>query len=215
MTMTEPMTLITDWLLAIVVFWFALRLVLLGRERGEWAVRLWAGSFFAAATAAAAGGAWHGFHLHLAPLAAFFLWKMTLFALGAASLFLFASAAFATLRGSARRALLALALVKTLLYAGWMAGHDDYRFVIYDYGSAMVAVLLLQLPGLFRRLPAARWIAAGILLSFAAAAVQAMRLAPHPHFNHNDLYHVIQLGAFWLLYRGGRELRDRAVHTST
>ncbi len=104
--------------------------------------------------------------------------------------------------------MLTLAAGKFLLYAGWMATHDAFRFVIYDYGLAMLAVLLLQLPGLLRRRPAAGWIAAGILVSFAAAAVQALRLAPHPSFNHNDLYHIIQIGAFYLLYRGGRLLQD-------
>ncbi|MFA5516389.1 MAG: hypothetical protein WDA20_08890, partial [Desulfuromonadales bacterium] len=61
-----------------------------------------------------------------------------------------------------------------------------------------------------RRRPAAGWIAGGILVSFVAAGVQATRLAPHPFFNHNDLYHIIQIGAFYLLYRGGRLLADRA-----
>lgn len=207
MTVAEPMTLLTDWLLAGMVLVWALRLA---RQGGEWSVRLWATAFFAAALAAAAGGAWHGFRPHLGPVADPMLWKFTLNALGVASFCLLAAAAFAVLAGPYRRALLAFAVVKFLLYAGWMATHDDFRFVIYDYGSAMLAVLLLQLPGLLRRQPAAFWIAAGLLVSFAAAGIQATGLAPHPHFNHNDLYHVIQIAAFYLLHRGGQRLEDRS-----
>jgi len=40
-----------------------------------------------------------------------------------------------------------------------------------------------------------------------AALVQAFRLAPHPQFNHNDLFHVVQMGALYLLYRGGMLFR--------
>jgi hypothetical protein len=45
---------------------------------------------------------------------------------------------------------------------------------------------------------------AAVAASVAAAGVQAMKLAPHPQFNHNDLYHVIQIAAMWLFYRGVR-----------
>ena len=40
--------------------------------------------------------------------------------------------------------------------------------------------------------------------------MQASGFAPHPSFNHNDLYHVIQVAAMFLLYRGARTLNDRA-----
>ena len=38
---------------------------------------------------------------------------------------------------------------------------------------------------------------------------EARRLALHRHFNHNDLYHVIQIVALYLFYRGGALLVDR------
>ncbi|MFA7536633.1 MAG: hypothetical protein WCY68_11125 [Desulfuromonadales bacterium] len=207
MTIHEPMTLLTDWLLAGVVLAFSVRLA--GRSR-DWSVRLWATAFFASALAAIAGGAWHGFRPYLAFPADPLLWKLALNAIGLASFCLLAAAVFATLAGLPRNIALSVAAGKFLIYAGWMVTHDAFRFVIYDYGSAMLTVLLLQIPGLLRRRPAAGWIAGGILVSFVAAGVQATRLAPHPFFNHNDLYHIIQIGAFYLLYRGGRLLADRA-----
>jgi hypothetical protein len=41
-----------------------------------------------------------------------------------------------------------------------------------------------------------------------AALIQVLRIAPHPQFNHNDLFHVVQTGALYLLYRGGLLMRD-------
>jgi hypothetical protein len=43
---------------------------------------------------------------------------------------------------------------------------------------------------------------AGVALSVAAALAQALGVALHRHFNHNDLYHVIQIAAMLLFYRG-------------
>jgi hypothetical protein len=39
--------------------------------------------------------------------------------------------------------------------------------------------------------------------------VQASGVTLHRHFNHNDLFHVIQIGATLVFYRGARRLRDR------
>ena len=40
-------------------------------------------------------------------------------------------------------------------------------------------------------------------MSVIAALVQQSDLALHRNFNHNDIYHVIQLAALFLLYRAG------------
>jgi hypothetical protein len=38
--------------------------------------------------------------------------------------------------------------------------------------------------------------------------VQITELAPHRRFNHNDLYHVIQIVALYLFHHGGLVLVD-------
>jgi hypothetical protein len=42
----------------------------------------------------------------------------------------------------------------------------------------------------------------GVSVSVLAAVVQQSGWSLHQHFNHNDLYHVIQAVGVWLLYRG-------------
>jgi hypothetical protein len=74
--------------------------------------------------------------------------------------------------------------------------------VIVDTGIAFALVAALHL----RRFNG--WILAGVAVSVIAALVQASGLALHRHFNHNDLYHVIQIAAMALLYKGARRLRD-------
>ena len=67
---------------------------------------------------------------------------------------------------------------------------------------------------------ASRWIWTGTLaalvvasqlVAILGAAIQALELAPHPAFNHNDLFHVVQMGAILLLVRGAREVLPPAA----
>ena len=48
-------------------------------------------------------------------------------------------------------------------------------------------------------------VVAGVVVSFAGAGVQMSGFALHQHFNHNDLYHVIQMFGLWLFWKGARE----------
>ena len=65
------------------------------------------------------------------------------------------------------------------------------------------------MPGITRHAMSALWMAGGMLVSFMAAAVQVNGVALHDHFNHNHLYHVIQMGGMYLFYRGALLLKDR------
>ena len=51
---------------------------------------------------------------------------------------------------------------------------------------------------------------AGVAVSVLAALVQASGFALHAHFNHNDLYHVIQIAAMFAFYKGFRRTLGRA-----
>ena len=130
--------------------------------------------------------------------------------MGLTGLFMTASAAFVALTGVARRAFLIAAGLQFAAYGAWVVGHNDFRYVIYDYVAAMLLTLGLFVWAFHRRLSrSAVWIAAAILVTFAASGIQASGLDLHRYFNHNDLYHVMQMGAAWLFYLGFRNCEDR------
>jgi hypothetical protein len=184
MNLHEPTTLATDYLLTIAAAVFAIRL---WRTNRQWALAFLftaAGSFF--------GGTYHGFGPVVGALAATVLWKLTVFSIGLASFFL--------VLGSGRQLLL-VALVKLIVYMSWMTVHSDFVWVVIDYGIALLIVGVVQL---VRRGPSTPWVIGSIVVSVLGALVQMSRFTLHEHFNHNDLYHLIQLVALWLLYRGGR-----------
>jgi hypothetical protein len=209
MTISEPMTMFTDYLVTLLAASLGIHLIIEGRARSVRSEVLWGWAFMATALGALAGGTSHGFVELLGDEGWQILWKVTVYAIGAASFLLLAGALVAAVSGPWRRLLLLVALMKLVGYLWWMASHDDFRFVINDYGSSMVVVLLLQIWQWWaRRAPTAPWVVAGILVSSVASFIQQSGFSLHQHFNHNDIFHVIQMLSLWLLYRGGRLLDD-------
>ena len=101
--------------------------------------------------------------------------------------------------------------IQFAVFAIWMVGHDDFSYVILEYLPAMVFVLVVSVwRWLGHGWRGGPWAVAGILTSFVAAGVQASGFALHRHFNHNDLYHVIQMLGFYLIYRAGDKLPEKA-----
>ena len=186
--MNEPATVITDYILGAVAAWSS---VLLFRSPNH-SQRFWALAFAALALGAFLGGTWHGFFRD--PL----LWKATLLSVGVASFGMVAGSGL-----SAGMKLLAmLAALKLAAYTGWMLFHDQFIYVVIDTGVALLVVAAIHLR---------RWngaMLAGVALSVVAGLVQASGFRLHEHFNHNDLYHVIQTVAVIFLYRGARRLAD-------
>jgi len=200
MQLTEVSTMLTDYLLAAVTA--ALALALWRRARGRAAVAVHAIGFTALAVSAAAGGTYHGFALVLSPGTLYVLWKVTTWTVGVFSFCIATGAAVAYTRGPARLALVAAAGAVLIAYLAWMLAHDEFRFVIYDTAFAMLLLAALSLYAFRAGAPGAGWLLAGIAVSAAAAGVQYLRVALHPSFNHNDLYHVVQAAAMYLFYRG-------------
>jgi len=54
-----------------------------------------------------------------------------------------------------------------------------------------------------------QWLTAGILVTFAGIAVQQTGFRHGAGFNHNDVYHFIQIAALYLFFRCARVVEDR------
>ncbi|MFL6570803.1 MAG: DUF6962 family protein [Burkholderiales bacterium] len=193
--MSEPTTVITDYALGAVSIFLSWRLMD--------ASRFWALAFSALGLGAFLGGTWHGFWQDD------LLWKATTLSVGGASFGMVAGSADALTTGKLRGGLLAFAVVKLFAYAAWMLHHDDFVWVVADTASALLIVAILHA----WRFNA--WILSGVAVSLLAGFAQASGLALHPRFNHNDLYHVLQIAAMFLFYRGVRAYATLGRRPST
>jgi hypothetical protein len=169
-----------------------------------------AGAMLATGLAAACGAAAHGLDPLTEREVRARFWKGALYIVGLVSVGTVASVAFFAARGAMRSALLAFAVIKLLLFLGVVTRKPEFRVAAIDYGAALAIVLAGACYRLARwHDAAATWLIAGVLVSLIAGLIQARRVSPHRWFNHNDLYHVIEIVALYLFFRGGSLLVDR------
>ena len=206
---TEPMTVATNVVLAVLASVFAVRLAYHSAAEGS-AARGWlAAAMFATGLAALVGALAHGTNpISHATLRERF-WRGALYATGLIGAATVAAVAFFAARGVARTAILAFAGIKLVVFIVRATRRPEFSVAAIDYGGALAIMLVGAAYGAWRRAPGMTWLIAGVLVSLVAGIVQARRLAPHRHFNHNDLYHVIQMAALYAFYRGGALLVDR------
>ena len=204
LTIAEPMTTFTDYLITVFATVFAIRLMKRFGASGHPAHRLWSLAFLFIGLAALLGGTSHGFVGYLADPALRMIWKGTVYSVGLSMIFAVAG----SIEGSGleplhRKVLHGLNLVAFAMYAIWMTSHSDFMYVIAYYVPAMSSVALIQLWAYYRsKLPAAPWLVGGVVVTLLGAVIQQSGFSLHRHFNHNDIYHVVQIVGLWLLYRG-------------
>ena len=207
---TEPVTVLTDVLLAIVAFVLTARLGLTAAAEGLKASGALAGGFFATSLAAAIGAVAHGVDPRVDPGLRQRMWRGALYMTAFISVGTVMPVAFFAARGIARTAIIGFALVKLLWYTVAVARRPEFRVAAADSGVAMAILLAGAVyAGVRWGEPGAPWLIGGVLVSLGGGVVQARRVSVHRHFNHNDLYHMIQIAALLLFYRAGTVLVDR------
>ena len=211
MIITEPITMLTDYAIGLEALIFAISLFWLGQIHQQRSQQWWGVAFVFVAMAAITGGTYHGFLHNFSRSVILMLWRGINYALSLASFWMLAATVVSTLPRRWQRWWLTVAGLKTLAYLLLVGTPDSFAYAIADYVSAMVVVLLLLVRSLHRghALQATRWLLSGILVSGVAVAVQGVRLSLAEYFNHNDLYHIVQMVALYLFYRGACLLKDR------
>lgn len=199
MTIHEPATLLTDYLLALLA-------MVCGWQLGRHAnppQRWWSRALWMTGTAALVGGTHHGFGPLLGEAASAALWRATLVLLSLTSAAMSMTLVHEFAPEPSRRAWSCLVWCK---FAGFtLVGlvHPFFLVAIVDYGLAMLALAAAALCA------ARAWrgpMLAAVALSALAAAVQQMQWGFSAHFDHNALYHVIQGAAVFLFHRAGQKL---------
>ncbi len=206
--MTEPDVALTDYVLAIECLIFA---AILHRNKAR-NVKLgrWFTLFFASICAASLfGGTVHGFFLEVDSLGHAILWPASLLTIGLTALAAWASGAEFLFSDRISRLIAAAAFAEFLAYAFVvLLITASFRIALLNYLPAAL-FLLLAFSVVYRREKNGSFLVAacGLVLTFAAALFQQFELGIHRvYFNHNAVYHIIQAGALFLIFLGGRRL---------
>lgn len=204
--LTRPAVSLTDFALAIECIVFT---VLLARLPASDAVlRRWFVVFFASVAAASfLGGTMHGFFEYSTSPFRTVLWTATLLAILVTSFATWSIAAILRLDEPASMWVRRFALVQiVVLTVMVLFVSKQFVVAIVAYLPATVFLLVAFWTAYGRRRETALKAGIfGLVLTFVAAAVQQLKLAPHPvYFDHNALYHVIQFVALWMIYRAAK-----------
>ena len=193
------MTLVTDYALGALCVALAIRM----RSRGLPLNRShWSAALLACAIAAFAGGTYHGFLPWMDESLAAVLWRLTLLAIGWAAYAAVVATCLAHL-AKHQQTVIWIARLQFGIYVLAAIASGEFIVAIIDYSLAFVFVLVVHFRAWRNRDDrTALTVVGGVLVTFLAAGIQAAGLAPHEAFNHNDLYHVVQMVGTTLLYRG-------------
>ena len=201
--MTEPGVTLTDYLLALECGAFALWL-----QRGAPDTRALRPAFvlfFAAASLAALlGGTVHGFFGHEGSAGFRLLWPATLLSIGCGATAGWLIGGRLTFSAAvARRVAVGAWLLLSVYAVAVLGGAWEFWVAVAAYLPAALCMLVgFGLEWRRRQSRAALRGVLGMLLTFAAAAVQQLGIAPHPtYFDHNALYHSVQAFAFFYVFR--------------
>jgi hypothetical protein len=208
--LSEPTTLVSNWVLAAVALGLGVRLYRRGAGAEGLAGRLWAIAFLAGSTAALAGGVVHGFAASLTPIAHDVLWKVVLVGIGVASSLILAGTVVATLSSVWNRAWLTVAAGQLAVYLAFVSVSDDVRLAVWNGAVTILVVLALFLAAASDDSRRLGWILLALGLSAAGLVAQRAGLAI-AFLNHNDVCHVIQTVALWPFYLAGLRLIDRSA----
>jgi len=206
---TEPMTVFTNVVLGLIAMWLAARLGYGSAAEGKGAGFALALALGATAVSAFLGAIAHGADPRADAAVRQRFWRLTLYATGVIGATTVASVAFFAVRGPARTAVLIVAGLKLLAYWVSVTRRPEFRLAAADNAGALAVLFVAAVYVGWRfASPASPWLVVGVLVSLAGGVIQVRRIGVHRYFNHNDVYHVIQVIALFLFYRGGVLLVD-------
>jgi hypothetical protein len=201
---TERTTAATDVALGLLALGCCLFVLRAGR-REPWKARVWGGAFALLSVAAFLGALAHG--LKLPPRTNAWLWRPLNLALGL-TVGLFVVGVIYDLRSkTAARRILApmLAVGVGFFVLTQLASGTFLVFVLFQAVAMLFALGAYGWLAVKRRLAGAWWMAGGVLVTLLAGAIQAtgaVSLTLVWPFDHNGVYHFVQMVGLLLLTVG-------------
>lgn len=202
---TELTTAATDAVLGLQCLWLAISLVGVSLPM-PWKRHVWVAMLLCMVVGSGLGAVAHGLIMSDATRNA--LWKPLYLSLGVAVALLVVAAVCDWSGEDAARRLLPWALAAALVFfaaSQWLGG-AFWIFVVYEAAATLAALAIYATLAFRGNWPGASLLAVGLVLTLVAAAVQVSSLNVRVlvRFDHNGLFHVVQMIAIALMAAGVR-----------
>ena len=208
----EPMTTITDVLIAIIALYYSRELTAIYLHQLLNVQYHWIWTFRMLALGAFLGAISHGIGPYLSPLIRDSIWKFTTYCIGIMSYFMVLTMLHHLFDYPVVLRLRWILIALIVIYLTIVTINDNFINVIRFYVPLLVIVVFgLLYTWLTVSADGTNIIILGILISFIAASVQQSRIVFHEHLNYNDIAHFIQMVAMWCFYRGSLVLKDSVL----
>jgi hypothetical protein len=198
----EPMTVFTDILILVVGVWFS-------REIDMWYhVRLmevhwhFGKYFYMVALTALAGAVYHTiFPEH--EVVRDFIWKLTMLGVGFSVYTMLMGTLYYILPFDTVQMLKLGVTAIIFAFTIWIYFDSDFMNAIKLYLPSALFIIAVMLYGwLSKGDTGALWIMCGFLITLGGAFFVVTKFGFHQHFNHNDIFHIIQIVGMVFIYRG-------------
>lgn len=201
----ELTTSATDVILALLNFGLAWSLLRSMKDKRKG--RIWAAALMLLGLAAATGAVRHGFAWDEG-MRWWFRQPLNL-CLGLAMGLFVTGMVYDLRRASLPRYLLpGMLFIGLLFYAVTLTIEGSFIvFIAYEATALLTALCVYLYLGSRKQFPGAYLMAGGIVVSIAAAVIQATKVLHFTliwEFDHNGVFHLVQLPGVWLLYAGVR-----------
>ena len=208
----EPMTTITDGLIAIIALYYSRELTAIYLHQLLNVQYHWIWTFRMLSFGALLGVISHGIGPYFHPVVEDLVWKFTTYSIGIMSYFMVLTMLHHLFDYPVVLRMRWILIALIIIYLAVVTINDNFINVIRFYVPLMVMVVLgLLYTWLTGNADGTSMIILGILISFIAAGVQQSGIVLHEHMNYNDIAHFIQMVAMWCFYRGSLVLKDSVL----
>jgi len=207
---TEPITLITDFILAAVGLFLGAKLLKKNKISPQKTIKFFAITLLSLSLSAFFGGIYHGFKNIIGVTASAVTWLTTLYSLNVMAFFLLLAGSYLAKNAVIKKILPVGASVKLICFLIVSSLTGQFMFVILDYGISIIilASILIYLVAQNIGRRAALITLSGLSVSVLAGLIQFLGISPHRYFNNNDIYHTLQIIGICLTYLGAKSLKD-------
>jgi hypothetical protein len=213
---TEQTTAVTDVFLALVAIAVCLLTLKAGAVNNPKKGKIWGWAFGLLAFAAITGAVAHGFQM--SKELNYILWQPLNLALGLTVSLFVVGVFFDLTNGSVPKYLLPLMIsIGTFFYLVTLIFPGSFLvFILYEAAAMLFSLVVYIILSARHRLHGASLMAAGILITIVAAAIQATEVIHFRciwEFNHNGIFHLVQTAGLIVLYQGLRSdlLKKRSL----
>ena len=200
----EPTTAITDYIIFILGIIFGGLTISIQNSQFH---QLWGASFISIGIGAFFGGTSHGFGPKMTGIYRKVLWRITIIFIGISGIFMAMSSSLFFITENGKYALFITAGVLLILYFLKIRKQDSFRSAVTFYMPLLGVTLVgFSMAFYFQNITGALFITIGLIVCITGSLTQLLKISLHEKFNHNDLFHVIQMLGMYLMYRGGMEI---------